>query len=56
MLKDLSNSGEITPLIVFKGSQNTIFLEESVKQLLENPADATKLPRQGNWWMKKKMC
>ncbi len=41
-------------LIIAKGSQNTIFLEEAVKILLENQEDVENLVRQSNWWMKKK--
>jgi len=41
-------------LIVAKGSQNTIFLEEAVKILLKNPEDSNKLTRQSNWWKNKK--
>lgn len=42
------------PLLVFKGSQNTIFLEETVKELLENKDDAKFLTRQSKWWLRKK--
>ncbi len=42
-------------LIIWKGSQNTIFLEEAIKILLENPEDVSNLVRQSNWWMNKKM-
>ena len=41
-------------LIVAKGSQNTIFLEEAVKLLLQNPEDSEKLTRQSDWWKNKK--
>ncbi|MCF7835463.1 hypothetical protein K9M48_05485 [Candidatus Gracilibacteria bacterium] len=41
-------------LIVCKGSQNTIFLEETVKMLLKDPEDAKLLTRQSDRWMKKK--
>ena len=41
-------------LIVWKGSQNTIFLEEAIKILLENQEDVDNLTRQSDWWMKKK--
>lgn len=41
-------------LLVCKWSQNTIFLEETVKVLLANPEDAKKLTRQSDWRMKKK--
>lgn len=42
------------PLLVFKGSQNTIFLEESVKHFLANEKDAKLLTRQGEFWEEKK--
>jgi hypothetical protein len=41
-------------IILFKGSQNTIFLEEAVKQVLANKEDAKHLTRQSEWWMQKK--
>ncbi|MFA7300728.1 MAG: Mur ligase family protein [Candidatus Shapirobacteria bacterium] len=40
--------------ILVKGSQNTIFLEELVKSILQNPADSSKLCRQSPYWMKTK--
>ncbi len=40
--------------LVFKGSQNTIFLEEAIKYVLANPSDEAKLTRQWDWWAKKK--
>ena len=40
--------------ILVKWSQNTIFSEEAVKELLNNPEDVLKLTRQGNDWMRKK--
>lgn len=43
-----------TAVILFKGSQNTIFLEEAVKPLLKDPKDREKLCRQTAWWMSKK--
>ena len=42
------------PLLVFKGSQNTIFLEEAVKQFLLNPEDQQYLTRQSARWLNKK--
>lgn len=42
-------------LIVCKWSQNTIFLEETVKMLLKNSEDEKYLTRQWDWWMKKKL-
>ena len=41
-------------LVFVKGSQNQVFAEESIKALLENPADRDKLVRQAVTWMKKK--
>lgn len=49
----LSQSKDLA-LVLFKGSQNTIFLEEAVKAVLRDPADVTRLCRQSVWWMKKK--
>lgn len=40
--------------LVFKGSQNTIFLEEAIKYVLANSSDESKLTRQGDWRAKKK--
>lgn len=37
-------------IILFKGSQNTIFLEEAVKFVLANPQDAKNLTRQEEYW------
>lgn len=43
------------PTIVYgKWSQNTIFIEEWLKFLLKNEADAQKLPRQSDSWLEKK--
>ena len=41
-------------IILFKGSQNEIFLEESVKFILENQNDEKKLCRQSEYWKNKK--
>lgn len=41
-------------IVLFKWSQNTIFLEEWVKQILRYSKDKVKLCRQWSWWMKKK--
>lgn len=41
-------------IILFKGSQNTIFLEEAVKQVLANKEDSKYLTRQSDRWMEKK--
>lgn len=40
--------------VLIKGSQNTIFLEELVKNLLRNTKDAKKLCRQTPYWLKLK--
>lgn len=37
-------------LILAKGSQNTIFVEEAVEYLLANPDDVYHLPRQSSYW------
>ncbi|MFA7717806.1 MAG: cyanophycin synthetase, partial [Candidatus Absconditabacterales bacterium] len=50
MLKEPGNEC----LVICKGSQNTIFLEEAVKKLLANQADEYKLTRQSQRWLKKK--
>ncbi len=41
-------------IVVCKGSQNTIFLEEAVKHLLVNPEDQKELTRQSDRWLNKK--
>ncbi len=41
-------------LVIWKGSQNTIFLEEAIKILLEDQEDVDNLTRQSDWWMNKK--
>lgn len=41
-------------IILFKGSQNEIFLEEAVKFLLQNSNDAKLLARQDEYWMRLK--
>lgn len=41
-------------LILAKGSQNGVFAEEAVKQILNNPDDAKKLVRQSEGWLNKK--
>jgi UDP-N-acetylmuramoyl-tripeptide--D-alanyl-D-alanine ligase len=38
-------------IVLIKGSQNKVFAEESVKLLLANPADETKLVRQSKDWL-----
>lgn len=41
-------------IILVKGSQNTIFLEEAIKFLLANPNEAKNLTRQEDYWQKTK--
>ena len=38
--------------VLFKGSQNQIFLERAVESVLANPADASQLCRRGSYWDK----
>jgi UDP-N-acetylmuramoyl-tripeptide--D-alanyl-D-alanine ligase len=40
--------------VLIKGSQNRVFAEEAVKLLLADPADASKLVRQSEAWLKQK--
>lgn len=40
--------------ILFKWSQNTIFLEEAIKVLIKNEVDKKKLCRQEKYWLEKK--
>jgi len=53
-LKDFLKISNDKYLILFKWSQNTIFIEEALKQVLENEKDAIVLVRQSNYWMKQK--
>ncbi|MDQ3123072.1 MAG: Mur ligase family protein [bacterium] len=48
--------GKVEPqaIIFAKGSQNKVFAEEAVKQLLADPEDASKLVRQSPNWLSKK--
>lgn len=41
-------------LVLVKGSQNTIFLEETVKEILADKEDAQRLCRQTDYWLKLK--
>ncbi|PID34784.1 MAG: hypothetical protein CR971_01475 [candidate division SR1 bacterium] len=50
--RGIGNSEEV--IILCKGSQNTIFLEEAVKILLKNKADSKHLVRQSEFWLSKK--
>lgn len=40
--------------VLFKGSQNGVFLEEAIKSVLANQDDSNKLVRQSDAWLKKK--
>lgn len=46
----------ITPrtVVLAKGSQNGVYAEEVVKQLLAHPADSSRLVRQSSAWLRKK--
>ncbi|HSX05147.1 MAG TPA: hypothetical protein VLF69_01640, partial [Candidatus Saccharimonadales bacterium] len=41
-------------VVLGKGSQNRVFVEEALKQLLEHPGDAEKLVRQSAYWLARK--
>lgn len=41
-------------VVLCKGSQNRVFVEEAVKQLLADPSDQSQLVRQSKAWMTKK--
>lgn len=41
-------------IVLFKGSQNTIYLEEAIKFLLTNPQDSKRLTRQEKYWLLEK--
>ncbi len=47
VLEQLKNEA----VVLAKGSQNGVFAEEALKQLLDNPADSAKLVRQSEYWM-----
>lgn len=53
-LKNFLESSDEKYLIVFKWSQNTIFLEEAIKEILKDKKIFTSLARQSTWWMEKK--
>lgn len=50
-LQDYIQAGD---LLLFKGSQNTIFLETAVEMCLANKTDAAKLCRRGKFWDKQR--
>ena len=41
-------------VILAKGSQNGVYAEEAIKQLLRDPLDSQKLVRQSKYWMSQK--
>lgn len=53
-LKDKLQREEKKYIILFKGSQNTIFMEESLKQVLVHQDDTRKICRQEDFWIEKK--
>jgi UDP-N-acetylmuramoyl-tripeptide--D-alanyl-D-alanine ligase len=52
--KYLRENLPVDSLVLIKGSQNTIFLEETVRMLLADPADAVLLCRQDKYWKDRK--
>ena len=50
----LAESAPERAAILFKGSQNGVYLEEAVKAMLANPADQARLVRQSAPWLKQK--
>ena len=50
-LREMIKPGAV---ILAKGSQNGVFAEETVKLLLANPKDSTKLVRQSDYWLRLK--
>ena len=53
--KVLRNRLQKNDLLLVKGSQNTIFLEEAIKQIMAKSNSAKLLCRQSAWWMKVKL-
>lgn len=53
-LKSLLYKNSYKYIILFKWSQNTIFTEEALKQVLLNKVDENKLVRQDELWLNKK--
>ena len=47
----VKNQLQDSAVVLAKGSQNGVFAEEAIKQLLANPEDATKLVRQSDSWL-----
>lgn len=52
--KYLANMDLANTAVLFKGSQNGVFLEEAVKLVLKNPDDSSRLVRQSSDWNIKK--
>lgn len=48
--EDLEKKIKNKDIILVKGSQNTLFLERVVEELLENKKDVEKLPRREKYW------
>lgn len=53
-LNDFIKNSSKKYIILFKWSQNTIFIEEALKEVLLNPLDKENICRQENFWIKKK--
>jgi UDP-N-acetylmuramyl pentapeptide synthase len=53
-LKNFLENSNDKYLLLFKWSQNTIFLEESIKFILKNKSDEENLCRQDSFWLGKK--
>lgn len=53
-LKTFITQSDKKYMVLFKGSQNTIFLEEAIRPLLLNKSDEGKLCRWENFWKEKK--
>jgi UDP-N-acetylmuramyl pentapeptide synthase len=47
-------AGKKDTVVLCKGSQNGVFAEETVKQLLLDPADSVRLVRQSSYWLRRK--
>lgn len=52
--KHLAESLTDGAVVLVKGSQNRVYAEEAIKEILANPADEQKLVRQSPSWLKKK--
>jgi hypothetical protein len=52
--KLLTKKSKKSAIVYVKGSQNTIFLEETIEILLQDRSDHSKLCRQTPEWKKKK--